>query len=356
MKKLILLFMTILSITLKAQVLVNIQSPEAGIFYRSQLWNMVLTNTSNTVVQVQVQLVMKDATTGREGLRAQSQTINLPVGTSQWNSTRFEPIQYTAGSSEILPVGEFLLCYNLFQLHGDNLVPLTQECQPLVVEPLSPLQLIAPVDKETINDLNPSFSWLPAAPSELFNNPSFDFTLVEKLPGQSSEQAMLNNIPLFQQENITSPTLLYTITQPSLQMGKTYVWQVLQRSSGKKIAQSQINEFSINHGDSAAEVKAPAFLQLVMDDVPSYAVQKGRVQFSYFNQANDSAWNIRLFDITQPKAVNLPLNLEEVAIRPGQNLVDLSAAALSFKNSHLYLLQVIDSRNQTWQALFEYKK
>jgi hypothetical protein len=75
------------------------------------------------------------------------------------------------------------------------------------------------------------------------------------------------------------------------------------------------------------------------------------------NEAGDRAWNIKVTDITAARAKQVVLPLDSIPLRRGQNLVTVPLHGLDeFVNKHLYLLEISNSRNETWRLKFEYRK
>src|SRR5688572_25109742 len=121
MRKLIFLLFTFLFVaSSQAQLLVNLQLPVIGITTKSQLWNMVLVNTSNTVLQLKVSMVFTDQTNNQVVLTGSSVQFNLSPGSHAMQASDFIPVVYNVASNNygvdnnpngFLPIGQFNVCY-----------------------------------------------------------------------------------------------------------------------------------------------------------------------------------------------------------------------------------------------------
>ncbi len=69
------------------------------------------------------------------------------------------------------------------------------------------------------------------------------------------------------------------------------------------------------------------------------------------------AWNVMLYDISSAKILPLVFGLDSVKLVRGLNLVQMDLTDNSlFIDKHIYLLEVHNSRNETWRMKFEYLK
>ena len=142
--------------------------------------------------------------------------VNLP-GSSQ-HDQGFEDQMRRTGR---LPEGDQTICVAVTDEGG---FVLAEDCVTFSVVYPDPPYLIGPLDDQALTSSNPVFQWTP-----LQVPPAFQLTYVlrisEVLAGQTSEQALVANIPLF--ETTTYGTNFeYPIGAPPLEGGKFYVWRV----------------------------------------------------------------------------------------------------------------------------------
>lgn len=368
MKKLVVIGLIFFTAHLQAQVLVNLQLPSSGVVQKTQLWNMVVTNTTGSAFFIHIELMLSDAGTGQQVMSAVTKTLLIPSGTTQLNASILNPILYNIvnsaypinpGPSGLLPIGNFEVCYSFMRHISDVIDKVAEQCDELVIEPLSPPQLIYPYDQTAIRELNPQFSWIPPAPSSLFINLSYDFKLAEISPGQTAATAIQQNYPVLQEQNINTTSLLYPQTAPTLELNKHYAWRIVARSNQSPVSQSEVWEFTIKQfqqADSLIKGDLP-YAKLRKDDQPGYAIFANDLKFDYLNETIDSVWNIAVYDLSLPQRKKVILNLDSVILKRGQNQVLYSVRNNpDFIDKHIYILEVKNSRNEIWKLRFEFRK
>lgn len=84
--------------------------------------------------------------------------------------------------------------------------------------------LLTPTVEDSLATPYPTFSWTPVGGSATLR---YAFRLTELLPFQSPTVALQANPRWFEVSGLTTTVLLYPITAPTLQAGKSYAWQVI---------------------------------------------------------------------------------------------------------------------------------
>jgi hypothetical protein len=363
MKKWILPVVLLTAIGAQAQMTVSLQLPPSGLAIKSQLWNMLITNSTTAAKTVRVELKLTQAQTGTPVLNATTPFIVVPPGGQLLQEASFTPIQYNItdpalngfAATSFLPPGQFIACYDLTGFEGQIIA---EECQAIEVEPLAPPQLVYPYDGTGVETVTPVFNWLPPMPANLFVNLTYDFQLVEMLPLQTPVDAIEQNVPLCNQSYVSTSGLSYPAGAPPLVWDKKYAWRVSARNGTSVVANTETWWFSPQQfikRDSVALNEAP-FVKLAKDGNTAYAVFINTIKFEYRNETADTAWTYTLSDITAAAPVALALPLNSIPLRGGENLVEISGSQADLINKHLYLLQLKNSRGETWQLKFEYRK
>src|SRR5882672_5439150 len=189
----------------KPQVVMNLQLPPAGLTIKSQLWNLSVVNTASQTMQAQVELSMVSVSNNQTVLTATTRVLDFPKGLKQLHAGEVAPVIYNVlasgynvdGSPEgFLPVGTFQLCYTLVRVDLETEERVAEVCETVVIEPISPPQLVSPSDSEQVELTRPLFNWLPPSPYQLFNNLVYDFNLVEVQALQTGADAIQQNIPV----------------------------------------------------------------------------------------------------------------------------------------------------------------
>jgi hypothetical protein len=368
MKKILFLAMTMAALQTKAQLLVNLQLPPNGVAQKSQLWNVTVTNTGTAVVSLHIELMLSDAFSSMQVLSAATQVISVAPGTMQLNNSVLQPIQYNvlspayiidASPNGLLPVGDFEVCYSFISHSLHNEEKIAEECRELIIEPLSPPQLVYPYDQSAIETKNPQLSWLPPMPVNLFANLKYDLDLVELFPNQSPADAIQQNPALFHQQGIPAANLLYPTNAPVLELSKLYAWRVIAKSNEVPVGQSETWVFSVKEFNRVDNPLQPemAFAKLEREDGGGYAIFSNELKFDYLNENSDSAWNLSVYDLSTSDKRKVELVMDSIKLKPGQNLVTCKVSANSdFIDKHLYLLEIINSRKESWRLRFEYRK
>ena len=352
-----------------AQVLVNIQFPPSGVSQKSQLWNLVLTNTGSQPRQVHIELMFTDVQSGQQVMSATTRTLSLMPGTIQTTNTFLGPIQYNVLSSAyyvdpspagLLPVGYFNVCYVVLDHVNDIVSKVGEECSDLLVEPLAPPTLQFPEDSAVLSMSRPVFNWLPPMPSFLFTDLRYDFELVEVNPNQSPSDAIQQNIPYYRQSDVSGTSFPYPATAPPLMEGKYYAWRVIAKSLGNEIGPSQTWVFSWKQYTPVTPkvVNDLPFAKLTKDGLETFSIFFGLVMFEYTNETTDTVWNVSLTDISITGSVPATMAMDSIPLRPGQNLVrwDPEKYNTRLQDKHLYILEVRNSRLEVWRLRFEYRK
>lgn len=361
-----LLFIILTTARADGQLTVNVLIPPSGLMDKQQLWNIILTNTEQTPLSIQLQVSFSELSTGQPVFTAATAPIMVASGTKQLSATNVGQVQYNSlnanyridpGPTGLLPVGNFTVCYNfLIEKYGK----VVQECQPVSIPRLGPLLLNQPSNGSILQEYYPLFSWLPLSGVQSLMNLKYDLKLVEVSPNQSAAEAIKDNLPLYTRRNLAATNYLHTSNAPSLLPGKIYAWQVTATSNLSEIAKSETWSFSIKQDPAMESLQGlePSFIKLKKAGAgDGFGVYSGNIRFDYFNETADIVWNIRVEDLTSARHISFSLEPDSIKLHRGQNLVSYDARTdKRFVDKHHYLLQVINSQNEVWQLRFEYRK
>lgn len=367
MRKVLFLISVFLYQQSSAQLIANPQLPPMGLVYKPQLWTMVLTNTKNAPIIVHMEVTLSNAKSGQPVMSGVTKAIQVAPGTIQVNASVLKPIQYSvlspvpidADPEGLLPIGNFDACYTFFEHRSDVVTEIAEQCREVFIEPLGPPQLIYPYNQTAIEEKMPQFSWLPPFPLFLFSNLRYDLSIVELYPNQSPLDAIGQNIPYFQQSNLFSTSLLYPQSAPGLALNKQYAWRITAKNNDVPVSYSEVWQFSLKQFQKAEKKAAneSPYIKLRKEGEPGYAIFSGELKFDYLNETADSIWKIKVFDLSKPKREFISLSLDSVSLVPGRNLVKYKAEDHPyFIDKHFYLLEVFNSRKETWHLRFEYRK
>lgn len=351
-----------------SQVVIQLQVPPLGLTIKPQLWNLALMNGTREPLNVRLEVVMRDVASDQQVLTGTTRLFTLPEGGIQVQVKDVLPVVYSSGSSLIpvdpspdgfLPVGIFNICYSLIgSKKGAPEEVLAETCETFEIEPLSPPMLVMPPNDDVAESTRPFFTWLPPAPFQLFHNMRFDLKLVEVFPTQSPADAIQQNIPVTLQGAIPVTSFQYPLTMPELDSSKTYAWQITAKNGVLPVANSEIWTFRVKqYGvDTTRFLSKGYYTRLRREDDASYIIASESLRFSYDHEYSDSAVTIRLTDITN--AVRKTVTIEEplLKVKYGQNLVNFDLEPVNVTDKHIYLLELINVKQEKWYLKFEYRK
>ncbi|MBS1663439.1 MAG: hypothetical protein JST68_20520 [Bacteroidetes bacterium] len=228
-----------------------LQVPPLGVMQKAQLWNMALVYTGNSAT-VSIQLTLVSAKDNQPVMTARTRAVFLTKGTTVVTPREVAPVRYDYLSpaftdrdpNGFLPAGNYKACYTVIT-SDKGAAALAEECIPIEVQPLSPPQLVTPADKDTIQTPYPQFSWIPPAPLNIFSNLNFDLIMVEVLPGQATNEAIQQNIPVYTMSRYKDMVHLYPASGRRLDTGRVYAWRIIAKNEGEFIDESDVWTFRL---------------------------------------------------------------------------------------------------------------
>lgn len=365
MKKLFLLFVFTAAIaTANTQVVMNLQLPPAGMVVKNQLWNLSLVNSSNSTLNVQIQVALTELAGNRRVLTGTSKMISLPKGIKQIQAADVTPVNYNAGTGYsanpdgFLPIGQFAACFTVIGFSNDITEQLAEECATIEVEPISPPQLVMPADSEVVTQNRPLFTWLPPAPYTLFNNLLYDWVLVEVKSMQTGAEAVQQNIPVLAQRNVAYTSFQYPFSMPALDTSRLYAWRVVAQSNFLPIATSETWAFRVQPGNDNTVTNTPTgyYVKLQPQEDAGHTLCNGILSYAYLHEMNDSAVQVKVFDISSTQRKEITLPDAAYTVKFGENFMQLELRKTNgVIHKHTYLLQLTNSRNERWFIKFEYR-
>ncbi|OQP52822.1 hypothetical protein A4H97_24290 [Niastella yeongjuensis] len=365
-QKLLLILVLLTGGHLQAQVVINLQLPPLGLTIKPHLWNMSLVNTTGGSMDVELQMVMTDVGTGHTVLTATTPSFILPAGVKAVTASTVSPVIYTAGAgytidanpNGFLPVGVYNICYTLTRWTNDISDQLADECITTEIEPISPPQLIQPADSDQVITRRPFFTWLPPTPYNSFSNLLYDWVLVEVQPTQSAADAIQQNVPVYLQSNLSFTSLQYPLSMQELDTGKNYAWRVTAKNNVSPIANSEVWSFKIQQfiTDTFHAAYKGYYAQMRREQDASYVISGDNLRFLYLHEINTPTVQVKITDISMPAHQDVELDSTTQGVKYGLNYLNLDLGNNGLVNRHMYLLTIINERNENWFLKFEYRK
>ncbi len=347
-----------------SQLVINSALPNNTVIGYKQLWNVVLIKSAPQAIQgyLRVQVINKEA--GLVSYDAKSRVLVLSSAVTQLQEAQVNPIQYlqfpvqlSSNVADVLDAGTYLICYSFQELSPatKSEVKLAENCEEITVAALSSFSLVSPQDKAALNASEAfSFGWTIPSPLTNAYQLNYDFALYTIQEGQSSEDAIKNNIPLYKKNSIQGNSLAYTKQMPVLDTPYNYVWTVKAKLANRTVAATKAFTFNIKQKDALANNNV--YANLLENPNTSPIIFGKNIMLFYNNESGEPTLNLQLkrIDIGGSQAVLKQLS---VNIQPGFNYISLDAAETDMLlPGMLYQLSSMNTRREERFLNFTIKK
>lgn len=353
------LVLSMLALRAVAQVSMTVQLPPAGVLQKAQLWNIVLVSASNNPENVRITLRLMDAQTNQPVLTGITRIITLNKGAKQLRAADVMPVQYEYLNATIdrsvnglLSAGNYIACYSLMVIADKMGNQPGEDCIPFVIEPVSPPLLNTPANKSVLESRLPQFTWLPPAPVNLFTDLNYEMVLTELHPGQSPEEAIQQNIPVYRAPRLKNMFVNYPAGAVALDTAKQYAWTVTARNGSLYAAQTEVWTFRVKGVQNTARITNGAYVQL-KKELDGLVINCNYLRCFYNNETPDSTVKYELIALENDNRVARSGSL---AIKRGDNRLDVPLNKIGLSNGKSYLFRLRNSRSEYWQLKFVYTK
>lgn len=358
-KRLIVLLVAIIPASLYAQVTINMQIPPAGFVQKEQLWNLILVNNKEDLLEVNIKMNLRDAITGQSLLSAKSGYLLLGKGVKVITSRDVQPVLYNYTmqdfSSAYLPMGTYIVCYQLYRQAGEIEELLGDECVHINIDPLSPPMLNTPLDKSNIETPYPQFTWIPPTAIELFNSLTYDILVTEVNEGQTPVEAIQYNTPVYSRSGIQYPTDNYPSSFKALEKDKTYAWQVIAKNGLNYTSKTEVWSFKLSNTIKPLTPQKTHYYRLQQGGTPAGFVCNGILSLEYMNEINDKTVNISIYGVENKRKGRVEVMNKPISIKYQQNLIDIDLKKEGkLRKGIVYTVELTNSNNEVWTAKFEY--
>ncbi len=232
-----------------------------------QLWRITLVNTGASPVRAKLFGVAYNEN-GKWIADGTSRAFDVPRGSTTVSASDISPIDYSGDpayddiirATGTVPAGTYTICvYAIDPVTGDTL---GRDCSSShVVLNVTPPQLIAPGNDDSVRTPVPLFSWSPVAPYASLIDVSYSLKIVEVVGRQSAYDAVQSNPPWFSEADLPVPLCPYPLSAEKFEPGVRYAWQVTafaRDMNGAKgeVAKSEIWGFTVAVQDTPGGVTA----------------------------------------------------------------------------------------------------
>ncbi|MBL7127803.1 MAG: hypothetical protein ISS16_02340 [Ignavibacteria bacterium] len=234
--------------SLYSQITIQLQQPPPFQFKVEHLWRA---NINNPGQAVNVYLFGTIERGSRRLLDATTSVFLLPTGLTRVNAKEISPIDVEKYSNEVeetlnktgtLQSGTYNIC--LYVMDANTKQALGSFCNDYEILNLTQSELVSPLDKEVVRDIQPMFNWLPPVPLPHGSNITYELTVVEILERQTAYYAMLSNPSRFNQSSIITPLYQYPLASRQFIPGNRYAWNVKTFVDGILVSESETWEFT----------------------------------------------------------------------------------------------------------------
>lgn len=185
-----------------------------------------------------------------------------------------------------LPQGTYEYCVELTVTHvgGDapDFVPVS-DCIYQKVDDIFLINLIEPEDDAKLYEYYPMFNWVVNYPfaSEL----TYRIRVAELKQGQSKQNAITRNNPVYQDRNVLSTSTVYPVTAKPLETFQPYVWTVDAYYKGILLGGADVWKFTIIEDSLLKEVpKDPPFVELNTETGTTVFYAVGKLKLKYIEK------------------------------------------------------------------------
>lgn len=222
----------------KAQVTIQTAAIESSLISPRTFFHVTLFNTgSSCEVNLEGDLFTRS---GEPVLSFKTEPFRMPSGgrTAMASEFRMQVFSYGTGPMgraaqrfQRLPGGEYRYC---IRLHSSLAESHDEYCDEISVEELLILDLVQPWDGDTIDETRPALTWMMTGSGPTLDMADIRMVLVPMQTGQSPEQALAAERPLFMVPHVKQRTLPYPSGVTDLERGRCYSWQV-ERLDGSRV-------------------------------------------------------------------------------------------------------------------------
>jgi Tol biopolymer transport system component len=236
---------------LNGQIQVHLQRPPLNQLKIEDLWWLELKNPTQTTYNVYLKAEIVESKKGPI-FRGSSNNFTLPAGVKRVRAKDISNIRdvwyYPEYKNFILktggvPDGDYTACIQVIKVQDNQ--QLGKDCLQISVRSKGSLRLLSPKNGDIIKVKTPLFSWTPLLQFKATQELNYRLKIVEILKGQTKEEAIKSNYPLYEGKALKSSSLRYSPREKSLQEGKDYAWQVFAISEGVELAVSEVWKFEI---------------------------------------------------------------------------------------------------------------
>jgi hypothetical protein len=350
----VILFLVCEQLATKGQVIINFL-PDVYARNVDGLGNFQLQNLSGQNLYGHVVIAVKENTSKQQVVNVTTPNITITPGLNSFPKPVFvkSGFQFFGSSysditnqTRVFPPGDYTFCFRFILYDKTDEF---ENCFDGRIEPLLPISLLTPNDRDSICLKRPMLSWQPPMPFR--SSMRFRLLLTEK-KDKTPAETVLKNAPLLLLNNIPSFSINYPANYPELQEGKTYYWQVIAYEKGLVVSTSEIWEFTVKCKEAPTVDPQDSYRELKLFVNGNYYIAKGILKFSFLNNYNIKKLSYSILDVEKG---NEPVrHLPEVNLQQGLNKIDIDLTELGLSPGKNYILKVFPFNEPPVEVRFVY--
>lgn len=249
-----------------------------------------------------------------------------------------------------LPSGKYNYCVTI----KINDVPEDELCEDIESENSSFLTLVNPIDKDTIETLNPVLIWNHSESFNILQQGEYFRMVVTEIKGdQGAESAINTNNPLLQQNFLNKHNVLYPFDAPKLVSGGRYGWQVQKLVNGVITNKTEAWEFVLRSKNKGVKMLVEITPKL---NVSPYVVVDDKIYFLFKEEyvSSDQKLNAAIL-ATTGKEVKVESDGKKASATVSQispNRYEVDLRGLGLKEGE-YTLKIFNEKNQVFLLKFQ---
>jgi hypothetical protein len=361
-KKYIILFLTLVLIyaEMLGQVLINF-TPAVNGQSLDGIAYALLNNQSTNELNLKLTVKVRNLTSG------QVVTIRVPEftigrGVNPINRLAFSRATIIFGNNkeaEVLrqtqrfPEGEYEYCFQADATIAKSTTPAGyfENCFIHLLQPTTPLLLINPIDGDKLCQKRPVFNWQPPMP--IIPGLRYRMILVQVHSDQTAAEAVIANIPVINQMNLTANMLLYPVHSPELGEGKKYAWQVIAYSMQTVLTKSEIWTFTVECDKEKEVADGDSYREVNAGNDGSFYVANKYLRFSFTNPYNTGVLNYSIKSFSEPDKTVKRLPVLKMQTGLNKYVLDFTNNRF-FKDGEQYQLEIMSGDGKLYTLRFVY--
>lgn len=236
--------------TIHGQVDIILLDPDPYLIRSNNLFFGTLQNSGpQAQVVLEVRIESSDG-----GLIVQAESAPMDVGEGMLVITSLDPtiVNSSYGSNAsarylnsfgTLPSGLFKYCMEVVPY--SNAESGDQDCTDLFSEALAAMDLMYPMDGDTIMETRPTLNWMTTEPVLGNNDLEFSLILVEALADQDPYSSIAIGQPIILLPKVSNTMVSYPVDAEALISGRSYAWQITKTVAGSVIDETEAWKFTV---------------------------------------------------------------------------------------------------------------